>query len=65
MFNVNDLINIWCKCGCSDAGADTNHYKFTGKERDAESGLDDFDARHYASSLGRFMQPDEFGGGPS
>ncbi len=26
--------------------------KFTGKERDAESGLDDFVARHYASSLG-------------
>jgi RHS repeat-associated protein len=37
---------------------DTNHYKFTGKERDAESGLDYFGARHYASSLGRFMTPD-------
>ncbi len=33
-------------------------HKFTGKERDIESGLDDFVARHYASSLGRFMQPD-------
>jgi RHS repeat-associated protein len=33
--------------------------KFTGKERDAESGLDDFDARYYASTLGRFMRPDE------
>src|SRR6266404_3014746 len=31
----------------------------TGKERDAESGLDDFDARYYASTLGRFMRPDE------
>ncbi len=30
----------------------------TGKERDAESGLDDFEARYYASTLGRFMQPD-------
>jgi len=43
---------------------DPNQYKFTGKERDAESGLDDFEARHYSSSLGRFMQPDEFTGGP-
>jgi len=46
-------------------GSDPNHYKFTGKERDAESGLDYFEARHYASSLGRFMQPDEFAGGPT
>ena len=40
------------------SGSDTNHYKFTGKERDAESGLDDFEARYYGSSLGRFMTPD-------
>ena len=33
-------------------------YKFTGKERDSESGLDYFGARHYGSSLGRFMTPD-------
>jgi RHS repeat-associated protein len=33
-------------------------YKFTGKERDSESGLDSFGARHYGSSLGRFMQTD-------
>jgi RHS repeat-associated protein len=33
-------------------------YKFTGKERDAESGLDDFGARYHASALGRFMTPD-------
>jgi RHS repeat-associated protein len=35
------------------------HYKFTGKERDSESGLDNFDFRYYSSSLGRFMKPDE------
>ena len=35
-----------------------NHYKFTGKERDAESGNDYFGARYYASSMGRFMSPD-------
>ena len=34
------------------------NYKFTGKERDAESGLDNFGARFDASSLGRFMTPD-------
>jgi RHS repeat-associated protein len=33
-------------------------YKFTGKERDSESGLDNFGARYGASSLGRFMTPD-------
>jgi RHS repeat-associated protein len=33
---------------------------FTGKERDAESGLDYFGARYNASSLGRFMSPDPF-----
>jgi RHS repeat-associated protein len=35
-----------------------NNYKFTGHERDGESGLDYFVARHYAFSLGRFLQPD-------
>jgi RHS repeat-associated protein len=33
-------------------------HKFTGKERDTESGLDYFEARHYASALGRFMSVD-------
>ena len=35
-----------------------NHYKFTGKERDTESGNDYFGARYYASNMGRFMSPD-------
>ena len=35
-----------------------NNYKFSGKERDAETGLDDFGARYYDSALGRFMTPD-------
>jgi RHS repeat-associated protein len=34
------------------------HYKFTGKERDAESSLDNFGKRYDASSLGRFMTTD-------
>jgi RHS repeat-associated protein len=37
---------------------DTNHYKFTGKERDAETGLDYFGARYYSNGLGRFVTPD-------
>jgi RHS repeat-associated protein len=30
----------------------------TGKERDAESGNDYFEARYYSSAMGRFMSPD-------
>jgi RHS repeat-associated protein len=32
--------------------------KFTGKERDGETGLDYFGARHYANTQGRFTSPD-------
>jgi RHS repeat-associated protein len=39
-------------------GSDINRYKFTGKERDAESGNDYFGARYMASTMGRFMSPD-------
>ena len=34
----------------------------TGKERDSESGLDNFGARYNSSSMGRFMSPDPLGG---
>jgi len=40
------------------SGSDPNDYKFTGKERDSESGLDNFGARYNASTMGRFMTPD-------
>lgn len=33
-------------------------YKFTGKERDTETGLDNFGARYDSSSFGRFTSPD-------
>jgi RHS repeat-associated protein len=36
--------------------------RYTGKERDAESGLDNFGFRYYGSNMGRFMSPDSFGG---
>ncbi len=38
------------------------NYKFTGKERDSESGLDNFEAKFDAANLGRFMSPDPMGG---
>jgi RHS repeat-associated protein len=33
-------------------------YRFTGKERDQESGNDYFGARYYASTMGRWLSPD-------
>ena len=46
---------------CSLSVASGNPYKFTGKERDAESGLDNFGKRYNSSSMGRFMTPDPIG----
>ena len=40
------------------AGPDYVSQRFTGKERDSESGLDYFGARYYGSALGRFTSPD-------
>jgi RHS repeat-associated protein len=37
---------------------DSNDYKFTGKKRDAETGLDYFGARYYSNPFGRFLTPD-------
>ncbi len=42
----------------TDNTATVNNFKFTGKERDAESGLDYFGARYYANTMGRFMSID-------
>jgi RHS repeat-associated protein len=33
-------------------------HKFTGKERDSESGLDDFGARYYSNRFGRWLSAD-------
>jgi RHS repeat-associated protein len=35
-----------------------NKYKFTGKERDTETGNDHFWARNYSDTLGRWLSPD-------
>jgi RHS repeat-associated protein len=37
---------------------DPSPLHFTGKMRDSETGLDDFDARYYSSTGARFMTPD-------
>lgn len=34
------------------------NYKFTGKERDAETNNDNFGARYFSSTYGRFLSPD-------
>jgi RHS repeat-associated protein len=39
---------------------DTASERFTGKERDVESGLDYFGARYFGASLGRFASPDPY-----
>jgi RHS repeat-associated protein len=41
-------------------GAAGPRVKFTGKERDAESGLDYFGARYYSGAQGRFGSPDPY-----
>jgi RHS repeat-associated protein len=37
---------------------DSNDYKFTGKKRDSETGLDYFGARFYSNGLGRWVSAD-------
>jgi RHS repeat-associated protein len=61
---VNDAGGIICNHDYYPFGQerticnDGETHKFTGQERDAESGLDYFGARHYASNLGRFTAVD-------
>lgn len=44
--------------GTTGSCGDVSPAHFTGKERDDDSGLDNFGARQYSSGMGRFMQPD-------
>jgi RHS repeat-associated protein len=44
--------------GTAFVNNDSNDYKFTGKKRDIETGLDYFGARYYLNGLGRFITPD-------
>ncbi len=47
--------------GFSGSG-DNNRKKFTGYQRDTESGLDYAQARYYGNTQGRFTSPDPFSG---
>jgi len=44
---------------CAFSRVPRNRSRCTGKERDPSSGLDNFGARYYASTMGRFMSPDD------
>jgi RHS repeat-associated protein len=44
--------------GLNCTGSDVDPLHFTGKERDAATGLDNFGARYNSSSFGRFMSAD-------
>jgi RHS repeat-associated protein len=44
--------------GQSCTGTDVSPNHFTGKQRDTETNLDDFPARYYSSTEGRWLSPD-------
>jgi len=46
------------RTGTLGYGTDTVRQKFTGQERDGESGLDYFNARYYSAAQGRFLSVD-------
>ncbi len=46
------------------ANEDNTRQKFTGYQRDVETGLDYAQSRYYSPMLGRFTSSDEFKGGP-
>jgi RHS repeat-associated protein len=55
----NGRSNAGCYPGDPDNGySSSTPQKFTGKERDAETGLDYFGARYLSSAQGRFTSPD-------
>jgi RHS repeat-associated protein len=56
-YQIQAYDSLTCMYDCPVQHAHMN-YRFTGKERDGESGNDYFGARYYASTMGRFMSPD-------
>jgi RHS repeat-associated protein len=47
----------------SETGSSSNYWKFTGEQRDSESGFDFLRARYYDPAVGRFLSSDPLGGG--
>jgi len=52
---LNSTVAIGLRAGLA---LESVRSRYTGKERDAESGNDYFGARYYASNMGRWMSPD-------
>jgi RHS repeat-associated protein len=50
--------------GALYGAADVSSLRFTGKERDTETGLDYFGARYFSGAQGRFTSPDPISGTP-
>ncbi len=62
--SVHDYEPFGVEIPAQDACANTHRY--TGQERDPETGNDNFHFRYFASSLGRFQKPDSiFDGAPN
>ena len=51
----------WGRSGVPCYGASDTAVKFTGQERDLETGLDNFVARHLSGAQGRFLTADPAG----
>jgi len=54
-----EITNGFAGRGAPWGNSDRVNQKFTGKQRDSETGLDYFGARYYGSALGRFTSPDD------
>jgi RHS repeat-associated protein len=63
-FGEEIQVNTGIRTTSNGYAGDGIRQKFTGKDRDSETGLDYFEARYFASKQGRFTSPDEFSGGP-
>lgn len=50
---------VGARTGPCWAAGEEPRQRFTGKERDAESGLDYFAARYFSGAQGRFTSPDK------
>jgi RHS repeat-associated protein len=59
-FGIQLVAGVGIRNTSNGYGAETPRLKFTGKEREAATNLDNFIARSYSSEQGRFISPDPF-----
>ncbi len=57
-YNDYDAWGVQMETRCGNYGSANDKYKFTGKERDGETGLDYFGARYYDARIGLFRSVD-------